>query len=403
MSFPYDIGGEFSFLNEEVKFYKNNFGKAVVLPSLSSNYLEPIGDHLTLDKSLVNYKKIKLPALLLRSFDKPLFLLKEFLNHDSNIKRNFSFKKAFKEYLIVMHYLKFFNEYFSEKKNETWIIYTYWFTPITTAATIFAEKQKNIKVISRAHGIDLYEYRNSNYIPFRKKTIECLNKLILVSEFGKKYIQSTYSIKKEILEMFSIGTSDFGILCKESPDDELSIVSCSSIDSNKRLDMIIIALKILHEQSPDIKISWNHFGDGPYMEEMVLLSKESLSSKIEYRFHGKIDNKKIIDFYGKKYIDVFITTTASEGGRPVSIAEAMCCSIPVIATNVGGIPEIVDDRNGILLDSNPEITDIVNALAYFAIKTAESKMKRTFSRIIWEQKCNANKIFPEFQAFLKQI
>jgi len=36
---------------------------------------------------------------------------------------------------------------------------------------------------------------------------------------------------------------------------------------------------------------------------------------------------------------------------PCSIIEALCCGVPVIATNVGGIPELVDDTNGLLVDS----------------------------------------------------
>ncbi len=37
---------------------------------------------------------------------------------------------------------------------------------------------------------------------------------------------------------------------------------------------------------------------------------------------------------------------------PCVIAEALCCGLPVIATSVGGIPEMIDANNGILVPPN---------------------------------------------------
>ena len=50
-------------------------------------------------------------------------------------------------------------------------------------------------------------------------------------------------------------------------------------------------------------------------------------------------------------IDIFILPSLNEG-IPNVVLEAMACGLPVIATNVGGIPEIVEDnRSGILIPS----------------------------------------------------
>ncbi|MFM2137788.1 MAG: hypothetical protein RJA57_95, partial [Bacteroidota bacterium] len=48
---------------------------------------------------------------------------------------------------------------------------------------------------------------------------------------------------------------------------------------------------------------------------------------------------------------------------PCVIAEALCCGLPVIATRVGGIPELIDDRKGLLIPSRDE-TALVGALAH---------------------------------------
>ena len=45
---------------------------------------------------------------------------------------------------------------------------------------------------------------------------------------------------------------------------------------------------------------------------------------------------------------------------PISVIEAMRAGLPVISTHVDGIPEQVDDRNGILID--PDVDQLVNVL-----------------------------------------
>ena len=58
--------------------------------------------------------------------------------------------------------------------------------------------------------------------------------------------------------------------------------------------------------------------------------------------------------------DSFITTSSTEG-LPVSIQEAMAAGIPIIGTNVGGIPEMIDG-NGVLLSANPSNKEVAEAI-----------------------------------------
>lgn len=55
---------------------------------------------------------------------------------------------------------------------------------------------------------------------------------------------------------------------------------------------------------------------------------------------------------------------------PCSIIEALCCGLPVISTNVGGIPELIDETNGILVESNDKD----------ALRTAFAKMKDNYGQ-----------------------
>ena len=62
-----------------------------------------------------------------------------------------------------------------------------------------------------------------------------------------------------------------------------------------------------------------------------------------------VSNEKILEYYSQNYVDLFINVSDNEG-IPVSIMEAMSAGIPVVATDVGGTSEIVNEKNGYLID-----------------------------------------------------
>jgi glycosyltransferase involved in cell wall biosynthesis len=61
-------------------------------------------------------------------------------------------------------------------------------------------------------------------------------------------------------------------------------------------------------------------------------------------------------------IDVLVQPTLVDA-FPTTLLEAMAASVPVVATSVGGIPEIVDDRRtGVLIEAPPRREPLVEAL-----------------------------------------
>jgi len=144
------------------------------------------------------------------------------------------------------------------------------------------------------------------------------------------------------------------------------------------------------------KITWVHFGDGPKLAEVKALALEILSSNITFEFKGRVTNKEVLTWYTENNPSLFINVSTTEG-IPVSIMEAMSFGIPVIATDVGGCSEIVNNENGMLLPKNPEISLISNIILKFLNLSDETKIKLNRDVIIsWSNNFESEKNYPAF-------
>lgn len=93
------------------------------------------------------------------------------------------------------------------------------------------------------------------------------------------------------------------------------------------------------------------YGDGPLREELTAL-RDRLGLDAEVDFAGECDGDAVLRAYRRA--DVFaltpcVTADGDRDGVPNVIVEAMACGLPVVATDAGGVGEIVrPDGNGLL-------------------------------------------------------
>ena len=167
----------------------------------------------------------------------------------------------------------------------------------------------------------------------------------------------------------------------------MTIVSCSWCTEVKRIDLIINTLSKIKNK----RIRWIHFGDGYLYESLKALAKKVLPPNIEYAFKGAVANVEILDFYKNNSIDVFLNVSASEG-IPVSIMEVQSFGIPVIATDVGGVKEIITHgENGYLIQKNFCIDELVAHIEEFIIMPVDKKINlRKVARTMWQNKYSAS-------------
>lgn len=287
---------------------------------------------------------------------------------------------------------KYYNHYLTINKEHNVFYYSYWCNDSALALAFLKTSNQEVKTISRLHRWDLYfEESNYNYLPFRKFICDDLDAVFSISQDGIDYIQETW----KITNLSNIRLSRLGILNNRKPicqiDDHFKLVSCSNLIPVKRIDLILESLKFLKSRSWE----WIVIGDGPqreYIEENISFLPRSSS----IRMMGRIPNKDIYKLYEKEKPDLFINLSSSEG-IPVSIMEAMSFGIPVIATDVGGTREIVNNKNGILLEANPFPIEVAQKIDDFiSLNQNERKIKRRAAFESWNDNYSAKTNYNEF-------
>lgn len=246
------------------------------------------------------------------------------------------------------------------------------------------------KIIFTGHGWAFNEKRNiisRSIITFiHWFTIIATHTTIAVSGRIKDQI-SIFPFTKNKISIIHNGISYIEFLSKEDARSQLSdnkdglwIGTISELHKNKGLDFIIKAFTKIKSQHPDTHLFI--IGGGEEEKNLKsLIKKHSLESQIHLLGFRENASKFL------KAFDIFTLTSRTEA-FPYAPLEAGLAELPVIASRVGGIPEIISNKeNGILVEPGNifeiqfALRDLLNSetkrLSYG--KLLSSKIEKEFS------------------------
>jgi len=133
------------------------------------------------------------------------------------------------------------------------------------------------------------------------------------------------------------------------------------IGPGKGLDVLLKSLKHL-KRSVRLVIIGPVGSDSEYFHHILrLIQKENEKGKHTIEFIGEKSQADLVDWYQRA--SVFVLPSLYEGFGLVNL-EALACETPVVATKVGGIPEIVrNGEDGILVEPNNPL-ELADAIQY---------------------------------------
>ena len=276
------------------------------------------------------------------------------------------------------------------------LLYAYWMYETAYVGARLKQLFPGSRFVTRCHGYDLYAERHPNgYLPYRKFILESAERIYPVSQKGLNYLKEVYSGRYDRkIQVARLGTVRLMRPVEDyDQPNEICIVSCSNLIPVKRVHLIIQALKTMKEP-----VKWIHFGDGTLRKELENQA-QTLPQNVKAEFRGFVANEEIQRFYATHYITAFVNVSESEG-VPVSVMEAESYGIPVIATDVGGTAEIIDNGgNGVLLQKNFSDSELTEAIQ--CVKRQRAMFSRKAIET-WERMSNAKKTTRLFYQYLEE-
>lgn len=234
------------------------------------------------------------------------------------------------------------------KENKIQIVHTHLYVmPYVIPAAIMA------KVPVRIHTV--HNEANKEFNGFRRMLAKffykhCHVQPVSISPLITDTIAKEYSLKNELIPMVFNGTDLSKCMIKESYkiiDGVFRFIHIGRMSIQKNHEIIIEAARLLKQDKRKFVIDLVGKGDKEQeLKDMVI--QYGLQDVIN--FIGVHDNVYPLIHQS----DCFILPSRYEG-MPVTLVESMGCGMPIIASAVGGVPDMITDEvSGLLIHPNSE-------------------------------------------------
>ena len=191
---------------------------------------------------------------------------------------------------------------------------------------------------------------------FEERMLERSNRIIGVSDFTRRELLQYYKVKADKIRVIHNGVDTHKF--KPATDkrkvkeevglnpDEIAILSVGRLYARKGLFTLIESMPAIVKRFRNAKFVISGKGQSNEMKKLVAHATR-LGVKNNLVFTGYFPDKKLPKLY--QAADVFAFSTFYEN-LPFAVLEALSTGLPVVTTNVGGIPEMIDSgKNGFLV------------------------------------------------------
>jgi glycosyltransferase involved in cell wall biosynthesis len=235
------------------------------------------------------------------------------------------------------------------RENGVDVIHAHWAIPTGPAAVMAARKLEVPSVITM-HGGDVYVNPEQGYDfptrwyvrPALRWTLRHAGALTAITEDCRQHALRAGAPAEHIRLVFNgtdlrrFSPSENGTRANQAYGDHM-IFACRQLFPRKGIRFLLEAAAQLKPQFPDLKVVLA--GDGFERPELVRLA-DQLGIGPDVTFLGWVPNTDLPPYYRAAAVSVI---PSLEEGFGIPAAEAMGCEIPVVASDAGGLPEVVEN------------------------------------------------------------
>ena len=207
--------------------------------------------------------------------------------------------------------------------------------------------------------------RRSLFEPYNFLALRLSDLIVCPSDHSRQNVSQAYGIPLSKTRAFHGGVTTHFLEQTprhESKDGSFALVFCGRLNGSrdpvKRVDVLLEAMpQVLERHSSELRI----LGAGSRADEYAELAR-ALGIEEEVHFVGHVDHGMLPKYYAAA--DLFVLPSRMDN-FPLVLVEAMACGLPVVATRVGGIPEVVEDGvTGLLVPPNDSraLAEAINSL-----------------------------------------
>jgi N-acetyl-alpha-D-glucosaminyl L-malate synthase BshA len=261
---------------------------------------------------------------------------------------------------------------------------------------------RRLPFITTLHGTDITLVgSNRSYLPITKFSIEQSDGVTAISKYLLNQTLKDFDIKRPIEVIPNFVNCDLytrkpqpGLSEQWAPNGEPILMHLSNFRPVKRLTDVIEIFALVRAKMPAKLVL---IGDGPDRGAAEYLVRKKKLQK-DVLFLGKQDQ-----VYEKLAVaDLFLMPSQLESFGLAAL-EAMACEVPVIATKVGGVPEVVEHGiDGFLVEPG----DVKEAARYAIEVLSRADRGREMgqiARINAKKKFCANDVIPAYEAYYRRV
>ena len=261
---------------------------------------------------------------------------------------------------------------------------------------------KPLPFITTLHGTDITLVGNDrSFLPITKFSIEQSDGVTCISHYLKQRTVEEFDIKRPIEVIPNFVNCD--LYCRTpnpvlraewAPDGEPILMHLSNFRPVKRITDVIEMFATVRAK---MRAKLVMIGDGPDRGAAeYLVRKKKLTRDVH--FLGKQD--RVYQYLSEA--DLFLLPSDMESFGLAAL-EAMACEVPVVATNVGGLPEVVEHGvDGYLFTPREVAIGARYALEILSLPDRGRAMGKT-ARVNAKKKYCANDVIPLYEAYYRQV
>jgi len=210
-----------------------------------------------------------------------------------------------------------------------------------------ARKVKHENTVLSLWGSDVYEFPKRS--PFHRllfKKALSFPKVVCSTSKAMALEAQKYLDREMVITPFGVDT-DFFKPAEHRQDDFFVIGTVKALEQVYGIDRLIKLYAALLEKTKR-KTRLSIYGDGSQKEELMALTR-SLGIEKHVVFYGRVDGDQLLEAFQSLHVFVALSRRESFG---VAALEAQACGVPVLVTNVGGLPEVTSPQTGFVVDPN---------------------------------------------------